>query len=536
MKQKSIAGLLSFILLILFTSCSSKEVSRLSCDLGEEPEILDPQYATDAGALTIIQNIFEGLMTVDQNGEITNGAAESYQVSDDGLFYQFTLKSGLTWSDGTPLTAYDFEFAFRRLMDPDDKSPYASDFYCIQNAVEVSQGTMKKESLGVHAISDTQLEFTLEYVNPSFLELLTTAPAMPCNQKFYEETEGEYGLELRSIITNGPFCITTWQHHQSIRLSVNDTYWDANSVLLDQIDLAMGHSATDMQDENGQWKRFQEGKTDLYWSDQMLELSDVDSDLYEIMYTQNMVWGLLFNTQSVYGQSGNLRRTIAYGIDRSRLENVLPDELSVTSYLIPSDLMLGGENYRKNATVSPLEFDAIAAEDCMVAALNELDLSSLRTIDVIMPKTDGLDHDEYFSYLSQGLQKEVGVYFSVSALEEKEYRERIQSGDFTVALVCIQSEGQNADSVFEQFLPQSEKNYASYENPNYVDTIEHTLDGEDISQITALFSKAEQQLLQDAVFIPLYEQPSTLLWNSSVSGVVVNPWNGFLNFRYIKLS
>ena len=234
MKKRLLSGLLAVLLLMgtlgTFSGCSSE--TTLTYDLPGTPATLDPQSANDPYAFTVINEIFEGLTRVQEDGSIGLGAAESYQVSQDQLTYTFTLKEGLHWSKRVLLYRQRFRLCFRRLLNPRTKSQTAHNFYCIKNAF---RGGCRHHGRGpIRSLrnSDTELVIQLERPNAFLLELLSTAPAMPCNEQFFNETKGEYGLKGAALISNSAYQADKWIVDSYIKLVPNDRYYDQDQIHL----------------------------------------------------------------------------------------------------------------------------------------------------------------------------------------------------------------------------------------------------------------------------------------------------------------
>ena len=185
------------------------------CALPGNPESLDPQFTSDENSMTVIGNLFTGLMKTDDTGKLENAVAKDYTISADGLKYTFTLRTDCYWffdadedeetddNELTPVTAHDFEFAFKRIFNPETCSPHKEKYECLKNAGDIISGSADYTELGVKALSDTELVFELEYPNVEFLNALTFTAAMPCNEQFFYDTKGRYGLDDKSVASNG---------------------------------------------------------------------------------------------------------------------------------------------------------------------------------------------------------------------------------------------------------------------------------------------------------------------------------------------
>lgn len=224
MKLKRIFSLLLTAFLLFSTvGCDGTDSAYIYFQLSEKPTTLDPQTAQTDTELLIVKNIFEGLLRKDQDGNIVCGVAESYEKS--GLTYVFNLRKDAKWHNGDSITADDFVFALKRAVDPNTKSPFVSRLYCIQNAKEINSGKLGTDSLGVTAQGDQTLKITLSYEDADFEETLTTAIAMPCNQKFFNESNGKYGMFKDNILSNGSYKLSKWAKDIfGIRLYRNDEY------------------------------------------------------------------------------------------------------------------------------------------------------------------------------------------------------------------------------------------------------------------------------------------------------------------------
>ena len=223
-KYKFFSIILTIILLFCATSCGNKtEDAYIYFELPEIPLTLDPQIASTDTELLIVKNIYEGLLRKNIEGKIVNGAVESF--TKNGLTYTFNIRKDAKWSNGDDLTAEDFVFGLKRAVNPKTKAPFATRIFSIKNAQSINNGKKKLESLGVKAVDSKTLEIQLEKEDELFLENLTTSVAMPCNEKFFNECSGKYGLFKDNIIGNGSYRLTKWNKESfGIRLYRNNDY------------------------------------------------------------------------------------------------------------------------------------------------------------------------------------------------------------------------------------------------------------------------------------------------------------------------
>lgn len=542
MKKRLLSGLLAVLLLIptlgLLSGCSSQ--SDLTYDLAGEPATLDPQSANDPYAFTVINEIFEGLTKVQEDGSIGLGVAESYRVSDDQLTYTFTLRDGLHWSNGYSCTANDFVFAFQRLLNPRTKSQTAHNFYCIKNATAVAEGTLEVDQLGVYANSDTELVIELESPNAFLLELLSTAPAMPCNEQFFNETRGEYGLKGAALISNSAYQADRWIVGSYIKLIPNQRYYDQDQIHLNSMVFWLCYSDTPAEGESQSeiLTRFYDGDSVAYTCS-----GKPDEGLFDSSYTltthDNTVWGLTFNqrsTDSVKQQILNnqdFRLAIANCFDRSRYQDLLPEYLTVTDTIIPPGVSIDGSSYRDQTgdmTVYGLNSDS--AKSHYQAMLNATGVQQVTGLSVLIAENDSVNNEQYFGYLSQVIQRELNLFLTVETVDQSEFDSRLASGNYDLAIVSLEADFDHPISILEDFQTGSAENNTGYSDStldSYLDQLYRGSDGE-----AGLCKLAEQHLLDSGIFLPLYYQTSYLAVNKSVSGVFLNPQNGAVDFRYAR--
>ena len=221
--SKIICLLLSVTVLFTASGCDKTKDAYIYFELPETPITLDPQIASSDAELIVVRNIFEGLLRIDKDGKIENGVAKKY--SKDGLVYTFELQKNQKWSNGEKITAYDFEFALKRAVLPKTKAPFVSRLFSIKGAKDVYNGLAQSNSIGVNAVDNDTLKITLEYDDADFLETLTTSIAMPCNQSFFEKTDGKYGTSADNLIYNGSYEMKRWRKEVfGIRLYKNELY------------------------------------------------------------------------------------------------------------------------------------------------------------------------------------------------------------------------------------------------------------------------------------------------------------------------
>ena len=323
---KFVAILLSIIFLIPLSGCKDTKDAYLYFELPETPSTLDPQVASTDAELLIVRNIFEGLLRKNEKGEIVSAAAESY--TKNGLTYTFKLKKNLIWSNQEKLTAKDFEFGFKRAVNPETKAPFVSRLYNIKNAEKINSGEIKTDSLGVVAIDNHTLKITLEKEDSLFLETLTTSIAMPCNEKFFYETEGKYGIFADSLLSNGSYKLSRWRKESfGIRLYRNTNYKGDFESLNAAVFITCNKEKDTME-------QLEKNSIDIAFIDCTFESKAKELGLNTESF-ENICWVLTLGKDF----TKEMRQAFSMLVGSDVISNKLPEGYSVATSLFPEGII-----------------------------------------------------------------------------------------------------------------------------------------------------------------------------------------------------
>lgn len=338
--KKAICLAMSVVLAVMtLSSCGgSYKEEYIYFELLEKPQTLDPQTASSDSELLVARNIYEGLLRRDQSGEIVGGVSESY--SYENLTYTFKLDEDACWSNGDRVTAHDFVFAFRRALDPNIKAPFASRLMCIKGAAEVNSGSADVFSLGVSAPDDSTFIIKLAFEDSDFLETLTTSVCMPCNEKFFEESIGKYGLDKDYIISNGSYRLTKWNKEDfGIRLYKNEEY----KGIFEAENAAVFISCA--EDET-QLFRLSEGESDMAFIP-CEELEEVNKTDFTVKDVQNICWVMTVSDN----YSAEVREALALSFSKNNFAENLSDGYTAATSLYPEILDISEDTAGVGLTV-----------------------------------------------------------------------------------------------------------------------------------------------------------------------------------------
>ena len=534
--KKAAAGALAAVLLICGSGCREKDGSGavFKYDIAANPTTLDPQSANDSSAYEIIANLFEGLLKVDNNGDIQPAVAESYDVSEDGLIYTFKLREDVYWYDGedfeAPCTAQDFVFAFQRLFKPATKSKTAGGFFCIKNALAINDGRISELSeLGVKAVSDYELVITLEYPNPSFPVLLTTAPAMPCNEEYYESTNGKYGLYGDAVASNGAFYVYSWSYDPWS--SDNNNIIMRANVKNDKNNDIYPYGLNFFIEEADSYQNFLDKQSHVYITSgaEAVKLLNMGYDYSE---SDNRVWGVLFNVNSSAFKSTELRQALAYSIDRKSAVTEATGYENSRS-IVPSTVKLGEEDYRELVgKESYLTYSSLLADNAMDKALREVDKSYLSGLTLYVPDDDAIM--EYVSDVAQQWQAGLNFYCNIKRLSAAEYEKVLKSGDFDFIVADISGSFNSPYAYLSSFLSSGSGNYSGYRNSSFDMLMTRAESAATAEESAELYFQAEETITGGGVFIPLLNQSEYAFFGENCEGIVYNPFSKTVVFKEAK--
>lgn len=489
----------------------------LNVQVDVEVATMDPQMATDGTSFEVIANTIEGLYTLDESGVAVPSLAEKTDVSEDGLTYTFTLKDA-TWSNGTPVTADDFVYAWQRLADPDT----ASEYYYIMgiagvvNADEISAGEKDPKELGVTAIDEKTLEVKLNHPVPFFESLMAFPSFFPMNQAFFEEAGENYGTSADTLIANGAFEITSYEPAATtIELEKNPDYFDADNVSLDGIKYQV------IKDTQQAMLSYQNGDLDVVTlAGEQVDLFKDDPEFQTIQ--AGYLWYISPNTKVPGLENANLRKALGQAFDKEYIaETVLKDGSNAADYMIPEGLAVDPEGVDfRETTGTYLEFDPAAAQEALELAKEELGKDSFTFTMIIEDTESSINVAQVLkSQIEENLD---GVTVEIEQMPKKTRLDRMNVGDYELALTRWGPDYADPMTYADMFLTDSGNNKGFWSNAKYDELVNSSLDGElslDPEARWTALQEAESIILEDAGILPVYQKGNAVMVKSNVTGV-----------------
>ena len=492
----------------------------LKVQLDVEVASMDPQIATDGTSFEVMAAITEGLYSIDQAGSPIMAMAKSVDKSKDGLTYTFTLKDA-KWSNGTAVTAKDFVFAWRRLVDPKVASEYAfiADTAGIKNADDIATGKKKIEELGVTAKDEKTL--VVQLANPvTFFESLMAFPSfLPVNEDFFKKAGDKFGSTPDTILGNGPFKIKSYQPAAtSIVLVKNADYWDAAAVKIAGIEFQV------IKEAQQAMLSYKNGDLDIAsLSGEQVEQYKADPEFKTV--PAGYLWYISPNTKIAGLENVNLRKALALSYDKKAVaNNILKDGSIGADFAIPTMLATGpdGKDFRATSKTY-LSTDKAKAVEYYNKAKTELGKSAF-TYTLLVEDTESAQT------VAQFIQSEIkttlpGVTIKLEVLPKKNRLERMRegaAGKYELGLTRWGPDYADPMTYLDMWITGAANNSGSWSNSKYDAIIKSAKVGElslDAKKRWEELKNAEAMVMDEAAILPVYQKGNAVLIKKNVSNV-----------------
>ena len=501
--------------------------NTFSYDLKADIPDLNSTTTTDSVSFVILTNVMEGLYRLDENEEPQPALAEGVEVSDDGLDYTFTLRDGLTWSDGEPLTAEHFRYAFVRAVDPETAGQYAfivSDF--IRGAAEFAAGEGSAEDVAVEAVDEKTLRVSLANPAPFFLGLTSFITYMPLRQDFVEAQGEDFAQRADALLYNGPFTMTEFNPAEGATLKKNDAYWDKANVAVDGIDLRIVKEA--------------DTRVNLYESGE-LDVGEISSE-YVNRYREDPAfntivnfasWFIVFNQEEPIFQNENIRKGIQAGFDREVLAtDILNDGSVAAEGYVPTGIAATEGTFREAVGPVVPEFDPAAARALYEAGVEELGENP--TITLLADDTDTAR--DASTFIQSQLQENLGANVEINIQPFDRRLELTEQGEYQFALYGWIGDYNDPMTFLDLWTNESSFNVANFENERYTELVNGAKqEADEQARIEALIEAEKVLIEEQAALAPAYFEGTTRLVRPSVKGIVFHPFGSEVDFKTARI-
>lgn len=494
-----------------------------------EPTSLNTLLATYAYDFTPINAMIECLYRDDENDVPQPAGAETVDISDDKLVYTFHLREDATWSNGDPVVATDYEFAWQQALNPKVASDYAYMLYFIHNAEPYFNGEVEWSEVGVKVIDDHTLEVTLDNPLPYATDLFAFPTLAPINQKFYEEVGADkYATDAEYFCCNGMYELTEWSHNSQIVFQKREDYWNADAVGPDEIVYKI---ITDSQAGLNSYLSREIDYTDL---DSGEVVQQAEAAGFEVgVKPARSSYYLIVNTEDEFMSNQNLRLALAYSIDKQALVDTVyqNDNQPMTSFTPPAIMGAAGADgptfqealLEERGEMYPASGDLEKAQEYLQAALEELGC----TVDELNLSIDCADDSlrrNCATFLQEQWRQNLGIEnIAVNSMQTKQVAANRQSGDYCMSLGGWSPDYNDAINFLDLWVTDGGNNDSFWSNEEYDNLIaQATAEADEEVRQQYLFD-AEEILAAEMPVIPLYWQCQNYSYNKDkiVDGAII---------------
>lgn len=494
-----------------------------------EPTSLNTLLATYAYDFTPINAMIECLYRDDENDVPQPAGAETVDISDDKLVYTFHLREDATWSNGDPVVATDYEFAWQQALNPKVASDYAYMLYFIHNAEPYFNGEVEWSEVGVKVIDEYTLEVTLDNPLPYATDLFAFPTLAPINQKFYEEVGADkYATDAEYFCCNGMYELTEWSHNSEIVFEKREDYWNAAEVGPDKIVYKI---ITDSQAGLNSYLSREIDYTDL---DSGEVVQQAEAAGFEVgVKPARSSYYLIVNTEDEFMSNQNLRLALAYAIDKQALIDTVyqNDNQPMTSFTPPAIYGAAGADgptfqealLEERGEMYPASGDLEKAQEYLQAALEELGC----TVDELNLSIDCADDSlrrNCATFLQEQWRQNLGIEnIAVNSMQTKQVSANRQSGDYCMSLGGWSPDYNDAINFLDLWVTDGGNNDSFWGNEEYDNLIAQATAEADVEVRQQYLFDAEEILAAEMPIIPLYWQCQNYSYNSDkiVDGAII---------------
>ncbi|WP_462409644.1 peptide ABC transporter substrate-binding protein [Neobacillus sp. Marseille-QA0830] len=489
---------------------------------GQEPTSFDPPIGFDAVSWNALNNLMEGLTRLDEKHQPQAAIAEKWDVSKDGKTYTFHIRDNAKWSNGDDVTAGDFVFAWKRLLDPNTASSAAFLAYFIEGGEAYNSGTGSADDVKVKAVDDKTFEVTLTSPQAYFLSVITNPCFFPINEKVAKENPNWFA-EADTFVADGPFKLSEWKHDSNFVMVKNDKYWDAKNVKIDKINWAM------VDDDNTEYQMYTTGE---------LDSSDVPSELADKLFKDGDVkvedqagaYFYRFNVTKEPFQNVNIRKAFAMAVNQKQMVELVTknQEKPAYGFVSPGFTDANGKDFRKTSG-DLVKTDAAKAKELLKKGMEEEGYTTLPEVTLTYSTSD--THKAIAEALQQMFKENLGVDVKLANMESNVFTDEQKGLKLQLSRSSFLNDYADPINSLENFITGSSMNRTGWSNAEFDQLIKDAKLEKDEKKRFEMMYKAEKILFDEMPIIPIHFYNQVYLQNKDVTGVVRHPV-GYLEFKW----
>lgn len=483
-----------------------------------EPPQLDSTRATDVYSSYVLGHVMEGLLRADEHGAIIPGVAERWDIRPDGA--TFHLRADAVWSDGKPVTAHDFVFAWRKVVDPVNASEYAFIMYSIRNAEAINTGKLPLEALGARAESDRVLQIEFERPIAFFDKLTAFKTFYPVREDFYLSRNGRYGADVEDLLYNGPFKLTQWVHGASFRFEKNHGYWNKDTIRLERVD----HPYI-TADTTAILNLYKDGQVAMAGQSIGLESDQLDEALVQRWqinrFNEGSVWYIDFNHRDErISRNFHFRKAMQLAVDTGELVNQvikLPGYIPGSS-LFPAWVKGRQDLFRQEYPPLAITQDLAEARHHLELAKQELGITEWLPLSFLI--TDNPLNGRIAEYLQSEYKENLGLDIRIDRQIFRQRLAKMTSGEFDMVLAGWSPDFDDPLTYGDLYASWNLNNRGRYANPEVDRAVRQAMDSLDPQVRMDAFGTIQRVLIEDAAQVALYERGQVFVSDKRLKGVV----------------
>lgn len=520
----------------IFTPKTVDAAKTISLNAGMEPTGLNTLTSTYSIEFSLFEHMYENLVTLDDDDNTVPGAAESWDYDEDTLTYTFHLRKDGVWTNGDPVTAKDFEFAWSQALNPDVASDYAYFLYFIKNAEKYFNGEVTWDEVGVKVVDDYTLEVTLEQPTPYALFLFSFGTLAPINQRFYEAVGADlYSTEAQYFCTNGPFALTEWSHNDKIVMQKNDAWHGAADVEVEEIDWKI------ITDANAALSSFLAGDLDMVGlgTGELIKQAEAAGATIQ-SYTDGTSFYIYFNNNDQYLSNVNLRRALFNAIDEQKeIDTVWQnDNEPMTSFTAPGVSATDGTSFAgKVGELYAPSRDQEKAKEYLATALSELgctvdELSAHLSIDC----GDSATSIAEASFYQEQWRQVLGIEVTVNSMITKQGSQNRKTGNYVMSITGWGPDYNDPNTFLDLWVTDGGNNQTGFSNERYDELIDLAAKETDLEKRESYFIECEQIIADQLPIGPAFWRASSYACSDKIKGGMHRSTFQDINAVYVKLS
>lgn len=475
----------------------------LSVSLDAEPDSLDLAKVSDMYSTTVVSQMIEGLtaIRVDENGAETvePGMAESWEASEDQMTWTFHLRDA-KWEDGVDVKAGDFEYAIKRILNPETASPVSGNILFIKNAEEAVAGSVGIDEVGVKALDDKTLEIQLAYPAPYFLSSCAGSSMLPMRQDIVEANGESYGTEADKIVGNGPFSLKEWVHNSKISYVKNPSYWNADAVKLEELTMKI------INEETARIGEFENGGIDVVpvSTAEWVEKLDQNKDYVKKVVSLPRTEYLFFNQEVELFSNEKVRQAFSIALNREEIASEVYQGMQEPAYgWIPNSMQVDGVNFREMAgePIQEMIEENPDPKALLIEGLKELGMSedpSQVTVQ-LMSRNTSQDIAEYFQYTFNTV---LGVNVEIDPVEWPVFQERNRGLDYEMGFKSYGADFDDPYSMMQLWMTGVKTVPTGWSNEEYDRLMTEASQSLDKELRAKDYKEAEALVLRTATICP----------------------------------